>query len=70
MLLSVSFSAINVLLIAKVIQLKLLKGDYPSCKMPLCLMKSSAGANASINFSNICSECSTRRLKPCIGDVK
>lgn len=70
MLLSVSFSAINVLRIAKVIQLKVLKGDYSNCKMPLCLMKSSAGANASINFSNICSERSTRRLKPCISGLK
>lgn len=64
MLFWLSFSAMNALLIATVTQLEVLKGDYSSCKMPPCWLKSSAGANASTELSNICSECSTRGLGP------
>lgn len=67
MLLLVSFSAINALLITTVTQLEVLRGDYCSCKMLLCWLKSS---NASLKLSSICSECSTRRLKPGRAAVK
>lgn len=70
MLLLVSFSAINSLLIAAVTQLEVLRRDYCSCKMPLCWLQHSAGANASIKLSNICSEGSTRGLEPGTAAVK